>query len=141
MGITKIITEYGKLWPREVFDILEERKLTANSFSPLKMPGVYILYRDDLPYYIGKSKASLYSRLHKHSNLSTDKYFNFWNYFSFFIIPDINHIDEIEGVLIASIPTANKAIPRIKEISIPKAIANKMRQQRRSIWNEKPNNA
>jgi|APEBP8051073220_1049391.scaffolds.fasta_scaffold01156_5 hypothetical protein len=132
MATKKIITEFGRLWSREIFDILEENKLTANNYPSLKMPGVYILYRDDFPYYIGKSKTSLFSRLHKHSNVSSDKYFNFWNYFSFFVVPDEKHVDEIEGILIASMPTANRAVPKIKEITIPRAVAKRLRENRRN---------
>lgn len=69
-----IVIEYARMWPREVFDIIEERKLTIKEI--LNKRGVYVLYRDEHPYYIGKAKSSLFKRLHDHANKSTDKYFN-----------------------------------------------------------------
>ncbi|MEO8048936.1 MAG: GIY-YIG nuclease family protein [Acidobacteriota bacterium] len=97
----------------------------------LKSPGVYILYRDEHPYYVGKTKRPLFSRLHDHANKSTDKYFYFWNYFSFFLVPDPDHIDEIEGILIASMATANGASPKIDEVKLPAKLAQILRRVRR----------
>ncbi len=131
----KIVAEYARMWPREVFDIIEENKLLAKGFEHLKLPGVYILYRDDHPYYVGKTKRSLFSRLHAHANLSSDRYYNFWNYFSVFVVPDKNHVDEVEGILIASMPTANSAVPRIKQIRIPARVAKILRLARRGRLN------
>lgn len=75
----KIAVEYARMWPREVFDIIQDRKLTVKvSVKELKKPGVYVLYWDERPYYIGKATASLFNRLHDHANKTTDKYFNFW---------------------------------------------------------------
>ena len=125
----KIVTQYARMWPREVFDAMEENKLLLKEVKDLQQPGVYILYRDDVPYYVGKT-VKLYSRLHDHANKSTDRYFNFWNYFSFFVVA-AKHVDEVEGVLIASMPTANSAIPRIKQITLPKPLAKILRQARR----------
>lgn len=94
-------------------------------------PGVYVLYRDDTPYYIGKTRRTLFRRLHDHANKSTDRYFNFWNYFSVFVVPDSNYVDEVEGILIASIPTANSAVPKIRQIRLPGRIAKVLRDARR----------
>lgn len=38
----------------------------------LPCPSVYILYRDENPYYFGKATGRLFSRLHSHSDLATD---------------------------------------------------------------------
>lgn len=127
----KIITKYARMWPREVFDIFEENALALKTFQDLKSPGVYILYRDDTPYYVGKTSRGLFKRLHDHANKTTDRYFNFWNYFSVFVVPDSSHLDEIEGILIASMPTANSATRRIQQIKIPQAIAKILRAVRR----------
>src|SRR5258708_32421420 len=123
MPSQKIVTAYGRMWPREVFDIIENNRLIVKDLKALKESGVYILYRDETPYYIGKATRTLFSRLHSHSNQSTDPYFNFWNYFSFFVVPDPNHVDEIEGILIASTPTANVALPKISRVKLPASIA------------------
>ena len=126
----KIVTQYARMWPREVFDAMEGKKLLLGDVKDLHHPGVYILYRDDIPYYVGKTKGRLYSRLHDHANKSTDRYFNFWNYFSVFVVP-AQHVDELEGVLIASMPTANSAVPRLRQITLPKNLAKILRQARR----------
>ena len=47
-----------------------------------KKPGIYILYKDDKIYYIGKAK-NLLSRLKQHLK---DKHMDEWNYFSFAIL-------------------------------------------------------
>jgi hypothetical protein len=119
------------MWPREVFDILAYEKNLA-LLEDLRHPGVYILYRDDTPYYIGRTERSLSDRLYDHANKSADAYFNFWNYFSAFVVPDRSHLKEVEGVLIASVPTANRAVPDINKIPMPKVIVEKLREARRA---------
>jgi hypothetical protein len=120
------------MWSREVFDVMKEGKLLIKELEDLTNPGVYILYRDDHPHYVGKTKGRLFSRLHDHSNKSSDRYFNFWNYFSVFVVPDPNHVDEIEGILIASMTTANSAAPRIRQIQLPGDLSRILRAARRS---------
>ena len=62
-----IVTEYAELWPREVFDIREgKNRLLTEAQELLSGPGVYVLYRDDVPYYIGKTENNLYKRIYKH---------------------------------------------------------------------------
>jgi len=78
-----MVKHFISMWPRAVWDITEEgsRKLFLKKNLPeLQEPGVYVLYREEVPYYIGKAGV-LYKRLHGHSNKSTDRYFNFWNFF------------------------------------------------------------
>lgn len=127
-----IVTKYGKMWPREVFDIFEDNlnTLVVKNLPELKYSGVYILYQDDKPYYIGKTKRTFFQRLHDHANVSTDPHFKFWNYFSLFVVPDRNHIDEVEGILIAAMPTANSAAPKINQIKLPKKLADRLRKVR-----------
>jgi hypothetical protein len=52
----QIVTDYAKMWPRELFDFRKSEMFLQNSFEALRHPGVYVLYRDDIPYYIGKTK-------------------------------------------------------------------------------------
>jgi predicted GIY-YIG superfamily endonuclease len=125
----KIVKAYARMWPREIFDAMEGRKLLISDVEELHSSGVYILYRDDHPYYIGKA-IKLSTRLHSHANMSTDRYFNFWNFFSVFAVPR-KHMDEVEGILIASMTTANSAVPRIKEVKLPKRLARILRDARR----------
>ena len=127
----KIITQYARMWPRQVWDIFDGKYLVVRKLPELQQSGVYILYRDDVPYYVGKTKTALAKRLHAHSNKSTDRYFNYWNYFSFFVVPDPAHVDEIEGILIASMATANSASPKIDQVQLPKEISKVLREARR----------
>lgn len=113
MATGKMVEQFLSMWPREVWDVTEpgKRTLSLKAFRPLCEPGVYVLYRDEVPYYIGQAKV-LYSRLHDHANKSTDRYFNFWNFFSAFVVSDKRHIPDIERILIAAMPTTNSSMPK-----------------------------
>lgn len=125
-----VITEYAHMWPREVYNIRRgNRPLDSFKNALHKKPGVYVLYRDDHPYYIGKTKGSLWRRIRDHALNRKDQYYNFWNFFSAYIVPDSNHVDEIEGVLITAIGiTANKAKPKIKRIPLPDDIVKHLKE-------------
>ena len=66
---------YARMWPRSVFDqgqqFLKDRELAI-----LEEPGVYVLHRDDLPYYVGKG-SKLGERLWHHANTPGSRYYNF----------------------------------------------------------------
>jgi predicted GIY-YIG superfamily endonuclease len=53
----------------------------------VERPGVYILYKGDELYYVGKA-TRLMSRLHDHSSKVTDEYYAHWDYFSAFILTE-----------------------------------------------------
>ena len=122
----QIITGFAKMWPRTVFEMKVSNKHPVEVKGLLSSPGVYVLYRDERPYYVGKTTTTLWRRVWAHANQPKDRYYNFWNYFSAFQVPDIGHLDEIEGVLIASMPTENSAVRRIPRIHIPASIAQKI---------------
>jgi hypothetical protein len=82
--------------------------------SSLNVPGVYILYRDDEPYYIGKTSKPLIKRLSTHALKPNSRRYNFWNYFSAFEIAEPSHRDEIEAILISAMPTANSSRPKFE---------------------------
>lgn len=126
---TSVIEAYAKMWPRAVFDIKIKNALLREPIDLLSAPGVYVLYRDDHPYYVGKA-SRLIDRIYSHANKPKDKYYNFWNYFSAFIVRNKNHMDEIEGVLIASMPTENSAVHRIKKLHMPVKVARYIRDHR-----------
>ena len=98
----------------------------ASSMPCIKKTGVYVLYRDEKPYYVGQAKGSLWRRIRNHALNSNAKYYNHWKYFSVFVIPDKHHISEIEGVLIAALgeSVANSARMRIKRIRLPRDAKN-----------------
>jgi hypothetical protein len=112
-----IVSQYARMWPRDVFNhkvpgpngrtVLLSK---TQELGILELPGVYILYRDDAPYYIGKAKR-LHKRLFDHARRPGSKYDLFWNYFSVFVVEDDTQRSEVEAMLIAAIPTANGAKP------------------------------
>jgi excinuclease UvrABC nuclease subunit len=71
---TIIVSGYARMWPREVFGVFpaaknavsKRKKTMAKNLDFLTKGGVYILYRNDLPYYIGQAKK-LQSRLRGHA--------------------------------------------------------------------------
>lgn len=125
-----IVTRYVKMWPRQAFDIKLGKKFHPEIKRLLSQPGVYILYRDDEPYYVGKASRRLFWRLRSHASNPRDKYYNFWNFFSAFVVPKQKHISEVEGILIASMPTDNSSVMRIKKIQLPRHVAVLLRNER-----------
>src|SRR5438105_4226830 len=122
---------YARMWPREIFD--RERSL-ARGLEILIKPGVYVLYRDDMPYYIGQA-AKLESRLRRHANVPGGRYHNFWNFFSVFVAEDRTRRNQIEAILIAAMPTANSAKPKLERENLPVEVCRMMRDIRRSRVN------
>src|SRR5437879_12468910 len=86
-------------------------------------PGVYVLYRDDVPYYIGKTSTTLLKRLSNHALKPNARRYNFWNYCSAFTIKDPSHRDEVEAILISAMPTANSSQPKIKRVRLKRDAA------------------
>ena len=61
------------------------------------------------------------------------RYYNFWNFFSAFVVLDAADRDEIEGILISAMPTANSSEPRFTKQRFPKevvAMVRKLRKER-----------
>jgi hypothetical protein len=123
---------HARMWPREVFDAPSSpgrrgRKL-AQDLPILQKGGVYILYRNDIPYYIGQG-AKLFDRLRDHSTPG-ETYDLFWNYFSVFVLEDEKERDKIEAILITAFPTVNGATPRIKKHPYPDKVRTLVRGMR-----------
>ena len=70
----------------------------------LSEPGVYVLYRDDHPYYAGKTGGSLFNRIWHYAIQSHSRYYNLWNFFSAFVVPGEKQCNGVEGILIAACP-------------------------------------
>lgn len=121
----KLVKGDVKMWPRQVFNIHRRKKLIVKTdelksqLHILWNPGVYVLYRDEHPYYVGRASNMLFSRLHDHANKRTDTYFNFWNSFCAFAAPN-GYLDAVEAILIAALPTANSSKPKYKPVPLPK---------------------
>jgi hypothetical protein len=131
----KLVKKYARMWPREVFDYVTSEpgkrlEYLAKDLPILRQPGVYVLYRDDIPYYIGKAGNWLWHRLHQHARKPGGRYNNFWNYFSVFVIDDPVQRDAVESILIAAFPTANSAKPKIDREPLPEQAIQMWREKR-----------
>jgi hypothetical protein len=103
--------QFFRMWPRALFHMRDGKAVLTDS---LRQPGVYVLYREDEPYYIGKTSKPLIKRLSTHALKPNARHYNFWNYFSAFEIVDPSHRDEIEAILISAMPTANSSRPKFE---------------------------
>lgn len=120
MAQKKIITKFARMWPRKLFEGKKRVSGASGVGEDLDSPGVYVLYRDEHPYYVGQTRtARLYVRIWNHANKPQARLFNFWNFVSAFVVPEQSHRDELEALLITTMTTANKATPKLKRITFP----------------------
>ena len=90
-----------------------------------------MLYRDDIPYYIGQA-SKLRFRLRRHATAPGSRYHNFWNFFSVFVIENPKSRSEIEGLLIAAMPTAaNRMEPKLPREKFPDSVKKMVKKIRR----------
>ncbi len=108
--------QFFRMWPRALFHMKNAKPILERHFG--KVAGVYVLYRDDVPYYIGKTGTTLLRRLRNHALKPNARRYNFWNYFSAFAIDHASHRDEVEAILISAMPTANSATPKITRVRL-----------------------
>ena len=120
-----IVEGYARTWPREMFDF---KAKFARSEDFLKKPGVYVLYNDGRPHYIGQA-VRMFDRLNAHARPQSRNY-NFWNTFSAFAVSDQKGRDELEAILIAAMPTANSAKPKLNKLNMPSDVVALMRKIR-----------
>ena len=124
-----IVSGYARMWPREIFD---ERpnigEALARRIKFLEQPGVYILYQNERPHYIGRTDK-LFDRLFAHAR-PQGRYAHFWNLFSAFAISDIRGCKELEAILIAAMPTANSAKPKLNKERMPREVVAFMKRIR-----------
>jgi len=110
--------KYARMWPREVFyRRLSKPKPIAGSkkkvttqwlyktMDLLAQPGVYVLYLDGVPYYVGQADM-LRTALASHARVPQSHYFRHWNYFSAFVV-ERKDLDRIEAIMVAALPTAS----------------------------------
>jgi hypothetical protein len=92
--------------------------------------GVYALYKNDHLYYVGLA-GNLRSRIKQHVS---DRHANRWNRFSLYLVRKVDHIKEIESLLlrIAS-PAGNKQGGRLrKAINLKRQFRRMMVQSQRA---------
>ncbi len=109
-------TQFFRMWPRALFHMKSGKTILERHFGAVA--GVYVLYRDDVPYYIGKTGTTLLKRLRNHALRPNVRRYNFWNYFSAFVIEDSSHRDEVEAIQISVMPTANSSTPKITKVRL-----------------------
>jgi len=126
------------MWPRAVFEQTNLRggaktkKMLSEEIAFLSKPGVYVLYKDDQPYYIGQA-TRLRDRLWNWAKEPRSRYYHFWNFFSVFVVKNPELRNELEGILIACMPSANSAMPKLKREPMPKQVRNLLKK----IYREK----
>jgi len=139
------VEQYARVWPREIFYSLvpnqggskRKKAVLAKGLELLNEPGVYVLYRNDIPYYVGQASNKLRYRLWEHACVPGARYTNFWNYFSAFVIKDHGLRHLVEGILIAAMPTANGARPLLKRAPFPAEMRKMTRDLREYQVNPK----
>lgn len=130
----ELVSKHLRMWPREIFDrinVFGKGKDKEPLTNELRQPGVYILYRDDEPYYVGKAK-NMRVRVRTHATDPASHLYHFWNFFSAFVIKNERLMSQLEGVLIAAMPTANGASPKLPKEAMPKTVRDLLREIRRA---------
>jgi hypothetical protein len=123
--IRKILKSGASMWPRSVCEMRGDGNKNLFLKNEIQEPGVYVLYRNGVPYYIGQA-GNVGSRIWSHSSNPEGRYYKLWDAFSFFVVSDKKYLDDVEGILIAAMPTANAAQPRIKRFKMPQRIKNQL---------------
>ena len=123
-----LIKSYIRMWPRQVYTVKNGNKHFESVKKELRQqPGVYILYRDGTPYYVGQA-GNLWYRIRNHAINQNAKHYHLWTHFSAFILFDTEYIDELEGMIIAAfgMGIANSARRRMKRILLPQDITKEL---------------
>jgi hypothetical protein len=109
--------------------------LTASENAWMELPSTFSIVMT-IPTILGRRTANcLIESVTTPAIPKTD--YNFWNYFSAYVAENAQHIKELEGILIAAMPTAvNSANPRIPRISLPVDVAQMLRMARRRAFEE-----
>jgi hypothetical protein len=136
MKTTKpMIAAYIQKWPRTVYNLKDGNQPLESIREKLRQkPGIYILYQNSQPYYVGQAR-NLWVRIRKHATNQNAKHYQPWTHFSAFIVNDIQSIKELEGLIIAAFDTAvvNGAKPRMTKILLPKDATKRLAKQSGNI--------
>jgi hypothetical protein len=131
-----LVKNFIRMWPRAIFhtSVNDGRKGSIAHWIPeLAESGVYVLYRDDVPFYVGQAQK-LRTRLRKHANSVMSSKTYFWNYFSAFIVKDKSHIKEVEAILISAMPSvvSNSSKPVLKKVPMDDPTKHLVRELRKN---------
>jgi hypothetical protein len=133
-----IVSKFIRMLPRAIFDFPEiegQKGSIASKIKELEGPGVYILYRNDVPFYVGKTEGKLFDRLWQHANGVSSTRSYFWNYFSAFIVKNRRNIAEVEAILISAMPSVitNAARPKLQKVRKGISTIELMRKMRKTL--------
>lgn len=129
----QIVQRHARMWPRAIFDRPElsngkkAKTMLAKQLEFLSKPGIYVLYRDDRPYYIGRADK-LRKRLWNWAKNPKSRYYHFWNFFTAFTVENPRLRNELEGILIACMPTANSMKPKLAKEPMPREVRDLLRK-------------
>jgi hypothetical protein len=130
-----IVSKFIRMLPRAIFyePEISQKGTIASNISELGKSGVYILYRDDVPFYVGKTEGTLFERLWVHANGVSSTRSYFWNYFSAFIVKNPRNIAEVEAILISAMPSVitNAARPKLQKVRKGISTIKLMRKMRK----------
>ena len=105
-----LVTKYGRMWARNDANF---KKLRAEP----KLKGLYILYDGSMPVYVGHGWIS--TRLERSRRSKTRR--RFWDYFSWYAIPDEELQKDTEALLIKTLPYYLRLLNKKNEsFAIPK---------------------
>ncbi len=130
-----IFIEHLEKIDREVFH--DFHKQIADMIKAQR--GLYALYRNDTLYYIGLA-SNLRNRIKTHLK---DKHKNSWTHFSFYILRKVDHIRELEALLLRiAFPKGNSLKGKLKgsknlHRSLYKKIKKHQEEKRKKIFEER----
>jgi hypothetical protein len=85
----KLVKKWSKHQPYNAF----QKALGSKQYGS----GIYILYKGEKPYYVGKSDSSMRERIKTHTK---DHHRKKWDNFSFYQVRKIKYVGDIERLLL-----------------------------------------
>ena len=121
MKSDKIILAYGRRWDRKLSEKYDFKDIPENAEG--RRSGIYILFKDKIIYYIGKSLSGLRNRIKQHTK---DKHRNNWDSYTIFFTRK-RFTSELEGIML-------KMFWKVKDVTVdlhsPKIKAKKIEQDK-----------
>ena len=103
----QLVKSYRRMWARNDQNF---KKLKGEG----KVQGLYILYDGSMPVYVGRGR--ILSRLEEHRK--SKRVGRFWDYFSWYAIPDAGLQKDTEALLIKTLPYYLRLLNKQNEISL-----------------------
>jgi len=97
-----LVEEYGEMWARN------DENIQAIPGSRAGGLGVYVLYDGSMPVYIGKGNLRQRIRNARSSNRRGE----FWDHFSWYVIPDSDLRHDVEVLFLRGLPSYLRSLTR-----------------------------